>query len=107
VSCPPAHFTPDAKLGRTIAKAEPGSANLNALLTELVAEVSDLFSRVFVHRRTVTREEVLALVRKLSKQAAPVTAAPLDPFDPTFVNYYAPWQQEHPDSTHDALRRYQ
>jgi hypothetical protein len=37
VSCQPANFAPEAKLGRTIAKAKPGSAGLNTKLAGLVA----------------------------------------------------------------------
>ncbi len=107
VSCQPAHFAADAKLGRTIAKAEPGSPGLNTKLAGLVAELTDLFNKADAHRQAVSREQVLALVRKPGQAVAPAAAAPPDPLDTTFLNYYAQWQQEHPGSTSDALRRYQ
>jgi integrase len=107
VSCQPTNFAPEAKLGRTIAKAEPGSAGLNTKLAGLVAELTDLFNKADAHRQVVAKEQVLALVRKPGKVIEPITRPALDPLDTTFLNYYAQWQQEHPGSTSDALRRYQ
>jgi hypothetical protein len=90
VSCQPANFAPEAKLGRTIAKAEPGSPDMNTKLAGLVADIADLFNKALSHRQTVTRDQVLAFVRKPSKVIEPVTPAALDPLDTNFLNYIRP-----------------
>jgi len=104
VSCQPTHFTPEAKLGRTIAKAETGHAALNTRLTALVADLTDLFHRATANRQAVTREQVLALVRPPAPAPAPVV--PEGPPDPLLTELLAQWEKEHKQSSADGRRRW-
>lgn len=103
VSCQPAHFDAAAKLGRTIAKAEPGSSGLNTKLAGLVAELTDLFNKADAHRRSVGRAQVLALVARPITAEAVVPAAPADPL---LTDLLQQWEHEHPQSSADARRRW-
>jgi integrase len=103
VSCLPAHFAPDAKLGRTIAKAEAGASTLNTKLTALVADLTDLFHKAAANRQAVAREQVLALVRPA---AAKPTSEPAAPEDPLLIDLLKQWEKEHPQSSADGKRRW-
>lgn len=102
VSCQPAHFLAAAKLGRTVAKAEPGSSSLNTKLTTLVAELADLFNKADAHRQAVSRAQVLALV------ARPVVASVAEPLadDPLLTDLLQQWEEEHAQSSKDGKRRW-
>ena len=90
VSCQPAHFDAAAKLGRTIAKAEPGSSGLNTKLAGLVAELTDLFNKADAHRQSVGRAQVLDLVARPITAEAVVPAAPADPL---LTDLLQQWEQ--------------
>jgi hypothetical protein len=103
VSCLPAHFDAEAKLGRTVAKSEPGAAGLNTKLTALVAELTDLFNKADAHRTPVPRAAVLGLVAKPAKAVA---VAPEAPADPLLTELLKQWEAEHPNSSPDGRRRW-
>ncbi|QKG56972.1 site-specific integrase [Hymenobacter sp. BRD128] len=103
VRCQPAHFDADAKPGRLIAKAEPGSSGLNTKLAGLVADLSDLFNKAEAHRQPVRREQVLALVRPAAPEAG---NGPVAPPDPLLTDLLQQWEHEHPQSSPDAKRRW-
>lgn len=104
VRCQPAHFAADAKLGRTIAKAEAGANNLNTRLAGLVADLTDLFNKAEANRLPVARDQVLALVAR--PVAAGPPPAPEAAPDPLLTDLLRQWQDEHPQSSADGRRRW-
>lgn len=103
VSCLPAHFAAEAKVGKTIAKGEKGHAALNTRLTAIIADLTDLFNKAQAHRQAVPRTDVLALVAKPT--AAP-EVAPEAPADPLLTELLKQWEVEHPNSSTDGKRRW-
>jgi integrase len=103
VSCLPANFDADAKPGRTITKAEPGSADLNTKLTQLVADLSDLFNKAASHRQVVERTQLLALIAKPGKEKPGPEAVAEDPL---LVDLLQQWENEHEHSSRDGKRRW-
>jgi hypothetical protein len=105
VSCQPDNFRPTAPAGKPlVAKAEPGSANLNTRLLGLVADLTDLFNKADAHRQPVPREQVLALVAKpVAPSATPEPAAVPDPL---LTDLLQQWEAEHPQSSADGRRRW-
>jgi integrase len=104
VSCQPTHFDAAAKAGRTIAKAEPGSTDLNTKLTQLVADLADLFNKATANRQPVSREQVLALIAKPSKDKPTPAEQELD--DPLLYDLLLQWENEHEQSSRDGKRRW-
>jgi len=103
VRCLPAHFAPEAKLGKTIAKGETGHAALNTRLTAIIADLTDLFNKAQAHRQAVPRADVLALV---ANPIASSITIPETPADPLLTDLLKQWEIEHPNSSADGKRRW-